>query len=116
MDAMATAEEVAVTAAAGRVTAGPVMARRSSPAAHQAAMDGFAVAAAATLRTFDPLLYLPVPLMVTLLLVARVRSVAKLVKRVAESPVIIRGVPDHALSAHVPADTASLTFSWINPG
>jgi putative molybdopterin biosynthesis protein len=48
LDAMAQAEEVSVTAAAGRVTAGPVMARRSSPAAHQAAMDGFAVAAAAT--------------------------------------------------------------------
>ncbi|MGB8991137.1 MAG: molybdopterin biosynthesis protein, partial [Desulfobaccales bacterium] len=30
------------------VTAAPVMARRSSPAAHQAAMDGFAVAAAGT--------------------------------------------------------------------
>ena len=48
LDAMAKAEEVPVTAAAGRVTAGPVMARRSSPAAHQAAMDGFAVAAAGT--------------------------------------------------------------------
>jgi putative molybdopterin biosynthesis protein len=48
LDAMAQAEEVPVTAAAGRVTAGPVMARRSSPAAHQAAMDGFAVAAAGT--------------------------------------------------------------------
>jgi molybdenum cofactor synthesis domain-containing protein len=48
LDAMAAAEEVPVTAARGRVTAGPVMARRSSPAAHQAAMDGFAVAAAAT--------------------------------------------------------------------
>ena len=46
--AMAKAEEVPVTAAAGRVTAGPVMAQRSSPAAHQAAMDGFAVAAAGT--------------------------------------------------------------------
>ncbi|MGO9579534.1 MAG: molybdopterin biosynthesis protein [Desulfobaccales bacterium] len=48
VDAMAAAEEVLVTAARGRVTAGPVMARRSSPAAHQAAMDGFAVAAAGT--------------------------------------------------------------------
>jgi molybdenum cofactor synthesis domain-containing protein len=48
LDALAQAEEIPVTAAAGRVTAGPVMARRSSPAAHQAAMDGFAVAAAAT--------------------------------------------------------------------
>ena len=48
LDAMAKAEELPVTAAAGRVTAGPVMARRSSPAAHQAAMDGFAVAAAGT--------------------------------------------------------------------
>ena len=47
-DAMAAAEEIPVTAAAGRVTAGPVVARRSSPAAHQAAMDGFAVAAAGT--------------------------------------------------------------------
>ena len=46
--AMAQAEEVPVTAAAGRVTAGPVMAYRSSPAAHQAAMDGFAVAAGST--------------------------------------------------------------------
>ncbi len=41
-------EEVPTVAAAGRVTAAPVIARRSSPAAHQAAMDGFAVAAAAT--------------------------------------------------------------------
>jgi len=48
LDAMATAEEIPVTAAAGRVMAGPVMAQRSSPAAHQAAMDGFALAAAVT--------------------------------------------------------------------
>jgi molybdenum cofactor synthesis domain-containing protein len=48
VDALAQAEEVPVAAARARVTAGPVMARRSSPAAHQAAMDGFAVAAAAT--------------------------------------------------------------------
>ena len=48
LEAMAQAEEVPVTAAAARVTAGPVMAHRSSPAAHQAAMDGFAVAAAST--------------------------------------------------------------------
>jgi molybdenum cofactor synthesis domain-containing protein len=48
VDAMAKAEEVPVTAAAGRVTAAPVMALRSSPAAHQAAMDGFALNAAAT--------------------------------------------------------------------
>ena len=48
LNAMAQAEEIAVVAARGRVTAGPVMARRSSPAAHQAAMDGFAVVAAAT--------------------------------------------------------------------
>jgi molybdenum cofactor synthesis domain-containing protein len=48
LDALAQAEEVPVAAARGRVTAAPVMARRSSPAAHQAAMDGFAVAAAAT--------------------------------------------------------------------
>lgn len=41
-------EEVAVTVAQGRVTAAPVWARWSSPAAHQAAMDGFALAAAAT--------------------------------------------------------------------
>jgi putative molybdopterin biosynthesis protein len=48
LDALAQAEEVPVASAHGRVTAAPVMARRSSPAAHQAAMDGFAVAAAAT--------------------------------------------------------------------
>jgi putative molybdopterin biosynthesis protein len=48
VDALAQAEEVPVTAARGRVTGGPVMARRSSPGAHQAAMDGFAVAAAST--------------------------------------------------------------------
>jgi len=41
-------EEVATTAARGRVTAQPVWARWSSPAAHQAAMDGFAVTAAST--------------------------------------------------------------------
>jgi molybdenum cofactor synthesis domain-containing protein len=48
LDASARAEEISVTEAAGRVTAGPVLAKRSSPAAHQAAMDGFAVAAAST--------------------------------------------------------------------
>ena len=42
------AMEVPTVSARGRVTAAPVMARRSSPAAHQAAMDGFAVSAAAT--------------------------------------------------------------------
>jgi putative molybdopterin biosynthesis protein len=41
-------EEVPTVAARGRVTAAPVWARWSSPAAHQAAMDGFAVAAAST--------------------------------------------------------------------
>jgi putative molybdopterin biosynthesis protein len=41
-------EEVATVAALGRVTAAPVMARWSSPTGHQAAMDGFAVAAQAT--------------------------------------------------------------------
>ncbi len=45
---MLAAREVPTVEARGRVTAAPVMARRSSPAAHQAAMDGFAVAAAAT--------------------------------------------------------------------
>jgi len=46
--APAAPEEVPTVAARGRVTAAPVIARRSSPAAHQAAMDGFAVNAAAT--------------------------------------------------------------------
>jgi putative molybdopterin biosynthesis protein len=41
-------EEISTVAARGRVTAAPVWARWSSPAAHQAAMDGFAVAAAST--------------------------------------------------------------------
>ncbi|MEW6386971.1 MAG: molybdopterin biosynthesis protein [Thermodesulfobacteriota bacterium] len=41
-------EEIPTVAARGRVTAAPVWARRSSPATHQAAMDGFAVLAAAT--------------------------------------------------------------------
>ena len=41
-------EEIATVAARSRVTAAPVWARWSSPAAHQAAMDGFAVAAAST--------------------------------------------------------------------
>ncbi|MCK9376665.1 MAG: molybdopterin biosynthesis protein [Syntrophobacterales bacterium] len=48
LEGMARSEEIPVAAARGRVTAAPIMARRSSPAAHQAAMDGFAVAAAAT--------------------------------------------------------------------
>ncbi|MFZ5449358.1 MAG: molybdopterin biosynthesis protein [Thermodesulfobacteriota bacterium] len=48
LEALARAEEIPVAEARGRVTAGPVIAKRSSPAAHQAAMDGFAVAAAAT--------------------------------------------------------------------
>jgi molybdenum cofactor synthesis domain-containing protein len=46
--AFLSAEEVPTVAAHGRVTAAPVIARRSSPAVHQAAMDGFAVAAADT--------------------------------------------------------------------
>ena len=41
-------EEIPSAAANGRVTAAPVWARWSSPGAHQAAMDGFAVQAAAT--------------------------------------------------------------------
>ena len=48
LKAMLATKEIPTMAARGRVTAAPVMARRSSPAAHQAAMDGFAVAAAAT--------------------------------------------------------------------
>src|SRR4030042_1608143 len=46
--AMLPPEEVPTSAARGRVTAAPAMARWSSPGVHQAAMDGFAVAAAAT--------------------------------------------------------------------
>ncbi len=41
-------EEIPTVEALGRVTAAPVIARWSSPAAHQAAMDGFALNAAAT--------------------------------------------------------------------
>jgi putative molybdopterin biosynthesis protein len=41
-------EEIPTAAARGRVTAAPALARWSSPAVHQAAMDGFAVTAAAT--------------------------------------------------------------------
>ncbi|MEJ5329813.1 MAG: molybdopterin biosynthesis protein [Desulfobaccales bacterium] len=41
-------EEIPTVAARGRLTAAAVWARRSSPSCHQAAMDGFAVAAAAT--------------------------------------------------------------------
>ena len=48
LKAMLPPEEVATAAARRRVTAAPVWARWSSPAAHQAAMDGFAVAAAST--------------------------------------------------------------------
>jgi molybdenum cofactor synthesis domain-containing protein len=48
LDALAQTEAIPVTQARGRVTAAPVMAQRSSPAAHQAAMDGFAVAAGST--------------------------------------------------------------------
>jgi putative molybdopterin biosynthesis protein len=48
LKAMLPPEEVATAAARGRVTAAPVWARWSSPAAHQAAMDGFAVAAGST--------------------------------------------------------------------
>ena len=48
LKAMLPPEEVATGAARRRVTAAPVWARWSSPAAHQAAMDGFAVAAANT--------------------------------------------------------------------
>jgi putative molybdopterin biosynthesis protein len=48
IQALAQVEEISTAAAQGRVTAAPVMALRSSPGAHQAAMDGFAVSAAAT--------------------------------------------------------------------
>jgi putative molybdopterin biosynthesis protein len=51
LKAMLPPEESPAAAARGRVTATPVWARRSSPAAHQAAMDGFAVLASATFGT-----------------------------------------------------------------
>ncbi|MDD2901971.1 MAG: molybdopterin biosynthesis protein [Syntrophales bacterium] len=41
-------EEISTMVARGRVTAAPVWARRSLPATHQAAVDGFAVLAAST--------------------------------------------------------------------
>jgi len=47
-ESLAASEEIPTLAARGRVTAAPVWARWSSPAVHLAAMDGFAVAAAAT--------------------------------------------------------------------
>jgi putative molybdopterin biosynthesis protein len=48
LNAMLPPEEIPTMAARGRVTAAPVWAGRSSPATHQAAMDGFAVLAAST--------------------------------------------------------------------
>ena len=45
---MRKSEEIPTALARGRVTAAPVWARWSSPGMHQAAMDGFAVAAAST--------------------------------------------------------------------
>ncbi|MFW6112877.1 MAG: molybdopterin biosynthesis protein [Thermodesulfobacteriota bacterium] len=48
LNALLAPEEIPTLAARDRVTAAPVWARWSSPAAHQAAMDGFAVAAAST--------------------------------------------------------------------
>jgi putative molybdopterin biosynthesis protein len=48
LKAMLPPEEIATVAAMGRVTAAPVWAKRSSPATHQAAMDGFAVLASST--------------------------------------------------------------------
>ena len=48
LTAMLPPEEIATVSARGRVTAEPVWARRSSPATHQAAMDGFAVFASST--------------------------------------------------------------------
>jgi putative molybdopterin biosynthesis protein len=48
LKSMLAPEEVSTVWARGRVTAAPVWARWSSPATHQAAMDGFAVAAAST--------------------------------------------------------------------
>ncbi len=48
LKSMLAPEEVSTVEARGRVTAAPVWARWSSPAVHQAAMDGFAVAAAST--------------------------------------------------------------------
>lgn len=48
LNGLVSSEEILTIAARGRVTAGPVWARRSSPAVHQAAMDGFAVPAALT--------------------------------------------------------------------
>jgi len=48
LNAMLQPEELPTVAARGRVSATPVWARRSSPATHQAAMDGFAVLAANT--------------------------------------------------------------------
>ncbi len=48
LDNMLPPEEIRTVTARGRVTAAPVWAKRSSPAIHQAAMDGFAVKAADT--------------------------------------------------------------------
>ncbi len=48
LDAYLPPEEIATTAALGRVTAAPVFARLSSPHYHSAAMDGYAVVAEAT--------------------------------------------------------------------
>jgi putative molybdopterin biosynthesis protein len=48
LNTMLPSEEILTVSARGRVTAAPVWARRSSPAIHQAAMDGFAVLAANT--------------------------------------------------------------------
>ncbi len=48
LNTMLPPEEIATVGARGRVTAAAVWARRSSPATHQAAMDGFAVLASNT--------------------------------------------------------------------
>lgn len=99
-------EEVATVAARGRVTAAPVWARWSSPAAHQAAMDGFAVAAASTYGARPE-----TPLMLALGKEAHPINTGHLMPPGTDAVIMVENVPDPEAD---PITVEAPVFPWHN--
>jgi putative molybdopterin biosynthesis protein len=106
LPALLAPEEVPTVAARGRVTATPVWARRSSPASHQAAMDGFAVPAAITFGSTPEQ-----PRLLALGKEAFPINTGHMVPRGTDAVIIVENIPDPEAD---PITVETPVFPWQN--
>jgi putative molybdopterin biosynthesis protein len=106
LDGLLAPEGINTVAARGRVTAAPVWARWSSPAAHQAAMDGFAVAAADTFGARPES-----PRLLALGIAAQAINTGQLMPPGTDAVIMVENVPDPEAD---PITVEAPVFPWHN--